>query len=257
MAVEHRRGFTLVELLVVVGIIAVLLSLLMPATYRARRQANTVVCLGNLRQLAMAFHGYVTENKGRAPYKHHGPLGLFIPPNDTTTFPEVVFCPEARDVGRLVDGGQIDAYEGSAHRAWGMWYARPPAINVPWWGLRSSSYGRNFWTCSPTPYNQPEWEPLFVSPRTAQAGSVPLFADACSDDPMPSVTDTPPRNLTTPNIVESGRGIAMRTFCISRHGRAINIVFLDGHATTTPLEELWKLKWHNQWVPTDVTLPAR
>ena len=61
------RGFTLVELLVVVGIIAVLVALLMPAVARARENARRVVCASNLRQLAVACIGYKQANRGRWP----------------------------------------------------------------------------------------------------------------------------------------------------------------------------------------------
>lgn len=59
----RHSGFTLVELLVVIGIIALLISLLMPALQRARGAALNVKCQNNMRQLGMAVHFYANANK--------------------------------------------------------------------------------------------------------------------------------------------------------------------------------------------------
>lgn len=64
----RKRGFTLVELLVVIGIIALLIGILMPVLGKARDSANRTACLSNMRQLGMAFVMYTGENKGAFPY---------------------------------------------------------------------------------------------------------------------------------------------------------------------------------------------
>lgn len=63
----RKHAFTLVELLVVIGIIALLISILLPSLAKARQSANMVACLSNLRQIGQTLLLYTNDNKGYLP----------------------------------------------------------------------------------------------------------------------------------------------------------------------------------------------
>ncbi|HEX8913591.1 MAG TPA: type II secretion system protein [Humisphaera sp.] len=79
VAPARRRGFTLVELLVVIGIIALLMSILLPTLGRVKEQANAIKCGSNLRQVGLAFVMYANDNGGKLPPRNasrsDGPTG--------------------------------------------------------------------------------------------------------------------------------------------------------------------------------------
>ncbi|HEV2293431.1 MAG TPA: prepilin-type N-terminal cleavage/methylation domain-containing protein [Tepidisphaeraceae bacterium] len=68
MSARRQAGFTLVELLVVIGIIAVLIALLLPALQKARLVSERLQCASNLRQIGQAIHAYANEQQGVLPY---------------------------------------------------------------------------------------------------------------------------------------------------------------------------------------------
>jgi prepilin-type N-terminal cleavage/methylation domain-containing protein len=65
--IPNRNAFTLVELLVVIGIIALLISILLPSLNQARENAKATQCLNNIRQVGLAFMMYANDNKGYLP----------------------------------------------------------------------------------------------------------------------------------------------------------------------------------------------
>src|SRR5688572_2268912 len=65
---RRKRAFTLVELLVVIGIIAVLIGVLLPVLAGVSARGRDIKCQANLRSIMQALYGYAAENKGSYPY---------------------------------------------------------------------------------------------------------------------------------------------------------------------------------------------
>jgi prepilin-type N-terminal cleavage/methylation domain-containing protein len=81
----NTKAFTLVELLVVIGIIAILIGFLMPALKRAREAAVQTSCASNLHQIAILFQMYTNEGKGWVP--HPGRDGWYYTQAAPANFP--------------------------------------------------------------------------------------------------------------------------------------------------------------------------
>ena len=117
---EKQRGFTLIELLVVIAIIALLLALLMPALEKARELGRRAVCLGNLKDLSLAWIMYSDDNDGKLVNGEAGDLSdaarnwpdnNFNPPKVYTEVPWVY----KTDPGAAVIDQEIGIKEGALY----------------------------------------------------------------------------------------------------------------------------------------------
>jgi prepilin-type N-terminal cleavage/methylation domain-containing protein/prepilin-type processing-associated H-X9-DG protein len=129
---RRRHGFTLVELLVVIGIIAILGALLLSALARSREAANRAVCVNNLKQWGMVFATYTGENRGDFPppgvnwkgctqyapdYIGCSAEDIWAVPSGTHVYPEYLsdanlyFCPSA-------GSETVEYYLGPSRYAW-------------------------------------------------------------------------------------------------------------------------------------------
>ncbi len=243
---ETKRGFTLVELLVVIAVIALLMSILMPALSKTRRQAKDVLCQANLKQWGSVFGMYADDNGGHfMPGFTDDERGYQWPEALRPYYPESAdlrLCPVSAKPASECKEGYI--WPQAEPQAWGVfpkgvefWCATPGDYG---------SYGINAWVGDPPedahPY--PGFEHVFWrGPVVRGAANIPLFADCVWIDTWPVVTE---ETLDAYELVYAGcrHDNSMGRLCVKRHGIRINMLFLDYRVTGVELTEMWSLTWH-------------
>ena len=246
---HQKRGFTLIELLVVISIIALLMSMLMPALARVRKQAKAVACMAELRQWATVWNVYFNDNNNKLPeqIRYAGPLRPYYEDID------FLKCPSATKTVR--DGGRTPNAcweEGSPTKAkYSTRSSDDGLVNIDYVG----SYTFNGWCMSIETGNR-TFEHLWITPDVKQGDRVPLMMDGSgqwAQNVVPLPEDEPPEYEGGPQI-GSNEGEITRV-CINRHQGGTNILYLDMSVRKTTLKELWEIDWSKYWRENDIPLP--
>ncbi len=238
-----------------------------------QRRAQSLLCLANVKQLAAAQLVYAADNRGRfcPSYLDYNSAAL-----------------------TNVWMGALARYHGRTNGVWLCPSATNPpprsysgAADAPWTfrdretgGAIHGSYAINGYLGLGRNYKQPKKVSLKVANVFHEQSAVrrpaltPVFCDAIYWNCRLEESDAPPRNLYQPQGIALTPGASKRvhTQFIARHGDfpaseaprelasdslpgAINLAFVDGHAETVPLENLWTLYWHKNWNPAKVASP--
>jgi prepilin-type N-terminal cleavage/methylation domain-containing protein/prepilin-type processing-associated H-X9-DG protein len=231
-----KRGFTLIELLVVVAIIALLVSILLPALGRARENTKGAVCSSNLHQLAISSAYYAQENQDRLPYIQGTRVSGTNPPKYKAPYYQynqlllfykylpdlkIYRCPSARDKNSV----QVYAGEAGGLGEHGSYYT-----------VKGSDYNfrgpmkAGYWPgVNPADYPDMPVKPLYTEYYFNDWGGDADFGDPAKT-PIPSVSGNLINNIPLPNLAVI-MSDAVWEAEIPRHFGANNFAFVDGHVS--------------------------
>ena len=225
---RKAEAFTLVELLVVVAIIAMLVSILLPALGAARSSAQSVVCKSNLRQLALANIGYATENRDFLVLASADMLGA----NLKRWHGERDTIDDAFDSGRshlrdYLGDGEVKECPGRINFVKGEGWGESFEKGCGGYGYNKSYLGSREW-------DKISWDEIYVrstnQEEISRPGATLMFADA-------AMAKGTVKNLIEYSFVEPPYFVSGGATCSAsymspsmhfRHGGRANIAWADG-----------------------------
>jgi prepilin-type processing-associated H-X9-DG protein len=223
----ERDAFTLLELLVVVCVVTLLSALLLPVYSMGKKQAQTTLCINNLRQIGVAFHLYVDENNCYPVATSDGLTGAWEraiePLPDSVYYCPVLQVPSAKFMQIFnLTSGMIAPHYG--YNVFGAAYEGSPPYNPGLGGDTSLTDN----VSTPTPASR-----IIVPSQMIVAGDSRTFIDVIFG--TQSETNIPNQiYLTFPYPVE-GFGFAGVG---SWHNTNANMVFADAHVQLAP-QQYW------------------
>lgn len=246
-------GFTLIEILVAIAVIALLMTILVPALQRVRRQAGAVVCQSNLRQWALIHAAYADDYDGRFWRTYEpgtGRPGFWV--EKLASYykgsPDLLLCPLAGQAEPKAIESDLNVETfgdtGDTFSAWRLWYYDARGEGPMYTG----SYAHNHFAMDNSPAHECRTHAypssFYWSSRPAKGqAEIPLLSDAPWLEAAHADPNCPPPGGET--VIE----LRARTFdsCINRHEGRINALFMDSHIQSIPLKKLWTLKWNREF----------
>jgi prepilin-type N-terminal cleavage/methylation domain-containing protein/prepilin-type processing-associated H-X9-DG protein len=199
MAVNKQQGFTLIELLVVIAIIGILAGLLLPALATAKRKAQAITCVSNLKQIYHATFLYTDENSDSLPF------AWINDPDPTENNFHALLYPQL--YGNTADFNGDDDFESLVY-ACPTRLREPEADNNPF----LISYGMNIYNS----VNYPNPNTRKISAAGKSSGTL-LVSDVAASFNHVIVNSLLPYNLGY------------------KHASRANMLFFDGHVAPTAL----------------------
>jgi prepilin-type N-terminal cleavage/methylation domain-containing protein len=251
IAMNNKKGFTLIELLVVIAIIALLLSILMPSLKAVKRKAQAVVCKSNLKQWALCYSLYASDNDQYFPefkglnVSHMESLrGYYGDVNKIRTCPSAIKVDTS--AGNNTTPPQPLSFWGHTFNAWQV-----DAVNASWmnnedWGI--GSYCENTWIRR-SEQSQGDYQDYWKK-LTSVKDNVPIIGDGRWNNAWPRDIDlipvvNPADNKNT--LIAWANGCTINAYVIRRHKNGLNMAFGDMSVSYHDAEELWLFKWNRQY----------